>query len=614
MSLSPDLSATSLFPMSRSPRGYIKQPLSPRSITTMGSTADMLPVLNDGPPGDLERAGPGSSLPSIAAPKDDYSFFHTKKFKLVFLAMFFNIICFALDQFILTVAVPQIVSQFNSLDKLEWLNTAFFIPCAGAILIYSQIMTVFSPKWCYIAATAIFEAGCVVCGAASSMNMLIVGRAIAGLGGAGIWNATYLIAGQFIPFEKRTSHFSLFGLGYILASVMGPLIGGAFTDMSSSGWRWCFYVNLPIGGVALALCLLSLPQTPVMLPFDGLPDPRPRWSRFLRIDWVGSALTFGFVTCIGIGLQYGGVTKAWNSGAVIGLLAASLACFIVLILWSIYMGDRAMVPMSLMTRRHYNAGLWVSFFGYGTVVCLLYYLSIYFEAIKGKSAVRAGVLLLGLQLSMCPVVVIVGRLAERTGQVKAFMLVGGVLNVVGIGLMTMVGSTTSIGEVVGFEVVVGIGIGLFINLMMMLMQADYMKEQHLVSHATNVFNFWGFIGRIIGLSVGTNIFQNKLHERLASVGLSASVAAIVEASPDAIWTDVPADLLDSTLKAYATSLSDVWWWCLGMVIINLAAIALMRNLNLKELGEQARLAREASAVVEYPLQQTSQASTDDVKY
>ncbi|WVQ81541.1 hypothetical protein IAT38_003665 [Cryptococcus sp. DSM 104549] len=544
---------------------------------------------------------------------DDYSFFHSKRFGICFAAMCLNVILFALDQFIITAAVPQIVSQFHSLDKMECLNTAFFIPCAGAILVYTQIMTVADPRWTYIASIVIFEAGSAVCGAAGSMDVLIVGRAIAGLGGAGMWNATYLIGGEVIPFEKRPGYFGLFGVSYILASVMGPLVGGAFTGMSSEGWRWCFYINLPIGGVTLLLLALVLPSIPKLPPFDGLPDHRPVWNKILRLDWISALLTIGFVTCLGMGLQWGGVTKDWNDVGVIVTLALALALFVGLILWSFFMGSRAMVPMTLFKNKHFSAGAWVAFFGYGVVVVYLYYLPLYFEAIKDKSATRAGVLLLGLQLTMGPLLVVSGKVGEITGQAKYTIVAGSCLLAIGSGLFTILTKSSSIALVVGFEVVVGLGLGMVLNVMVVLVQAKYISQPHLIPHVTNVFNFWGFVGRIVSMSTATNIFNNKLRISLSSIGLSPALEGQIAAAPKAIWTAAPAALRDAVLDGYSSSLVKVFWLALAFSFACLLSALLMENINLKAVAEEAKQAREGLANQQaYPMQ-ASAASRSDIK-
>nr|XP_018259020.1 uncharacterized protein I303_08563 [Kwoniella dejecticola CBS 10117]OBR81178.1 hypothetical protein I303_08563 [Kwoniella dejecticola CBS 10117] len=524
---------------------------------------------------------------------EDYSFYGSTKFGICFLALCLNVMIFGLDQFIITVAVPEIVTRFDSLDQVEWLNTAFFIPCAGCILIFSQIMTIASPRWTYLVSLAIFEAGTAICGAANSMFMLIIGRAIAGLGGAGMWNATYLIGGEIIPFEKRPSLFGLFGISFIVASVMGPLVGGAFTDMGPMGWRWCFYFSASLTGILLLLTLPSIPKLP---SFDGKPDNRSVFVKLIRLDWISAIITLGFVTSLGVGLQNGGIRYEWNDTSVI----------VVSILREFY--HQGYLGLTDYGRR---AGTWVAFLGklsfaisviqltfpigYGVVVLYLYYLPLYFEAVKNDSATRAGVLLLALQLTMGPFLVFSGKLGEKTGQAKYPMIIGSCLLAISSGLFTMLKKDTSVAMVVGFMVIGGVGLGLVMNVMVVLVQAKYLKEPHLIPHVTNVFNFWGFVGRIVSMSVGTNIFNNKLRSSLYSLpNLSRGLVISITTGLKSIWTQVPDKDLTSVLEAYSSSLTKVFWLALALSISCLIATLLMENINLKNVAEDAKKVREAN--------------------
>ncbi|OCF31352.1 hypothetical protein I316_06957 [Kwoniella heveanensis BCC8398] len=528
---------------------------------------------------------------------DDYSFFHSRKFGIAFLAMCLNVMLFGLDQFILSVAVPQIVSQFNSLHQIEWLNTA----------VHLGVQSVASPRWTYLTSLLVFNIGCAVCGTANSMNVLIAGRAIAGLGGAGLWNATYLIGGEVIPFEKRPGLFGLFGVSFIIASVMGPLVGGAF--VSVHGWRWCFYFSLPIGGINWLLLLWTLPSVPRLPPFDGRQDNRPGLVKLFRLDWLSAALTLGFVTCLGMALQWGGVTKEWNDPAVITLTMA-FGLFAFLITWSYVMGSRAMIPLSLFGGRHlwwvlqlgiwlmiyFSAGAWVAFLGYGVVVIYLYYLPLLLEAVKNKSATRAGVLLLALQCTMGPLLVLSGKVGERTGQAKYTVVIGSCLMAIASGLMTMLKSAISIATVIGFQIVAGVGQGNGPELVV-LVQADYLKRPHLLPHVTNLFNFWGFVGRIISMSIATSVFNNKLRNGLeVLVILRSHVREEVAAAPKTIWTVVPEGVRGAVLDIYASSLVRAFWLAFAFSIACIAAACCMRDINLKEAADEVKAIPEASSI------------------
>lgn len=182
-------------------------------------------------------------------------------------------------------------------------------------------------------------------------------------------SGSFLISGLLIPFEKRATYFGLTGASYILASIAGPLIGGALTDASRSGWRWTFYLNEFPGAITLVMLTVFLPRLPVLPAFDQVMDRRPAWHKLLRLDWLSAALTVGFITCLCMGLQWAGVTKAWSDASVVVVRLSPLymmslradpdqtlvfagVLFAAFFGWSWYMGPRAMMPLSLFRRRH----------------------------------------------------------------------------------------------------------------------------------------------------------------------------------------------------------------------------------------------------------------------
>lgn len=302
-------------------------------------------------------------------------------------------------------------------------------------------------------------------------------------------STTFLIATEIMPSSQRSRLFDIFGMSYVFASVLGPLIGGGLTDLGASwGWRWCFYIYLPICGATLLALVIFLPDTSPIAPFDGRQDSRPRWKRALTIDYLSSALTLLSLVCFCLALQWGGVTRSWGDPNVIVALIFASVLFCALLGWSWYLGPRAMIPLSLFRSVHFNGAIWVAFFGYSLVVVILFYLSIFFQSALGTSATRAGVLLLAVQCAVIPMLFLAGKFAERSGYAKIPIVVGSVLIAIAAGIMSTYKSTTSLATVVGLEVLAGIGLGLILNLVVVLMQAKYIRNAHLTLYATNVFN------------------------------------------------------------------------------------------------------------------------------
>ncbi len=311
-----------------------------------------------------------------------------------------------------------------------------------------KIYKYYNLKWSFLISMLIFEVGSLICGIAPNSKTLVVGRAIAGLGGAGLSVGGTSIVSFTVPPAKRPMMMGVIGMTYALAAVLGPLLGGAFTDHVS--WRWCFYVNLPIGGVAAVAVFFFF-----RLPAASAP-PRVSWTKkLLHVDPVGIALAMGGIVCFILALQYGGNAHPWDSSVVIGLLIGFGLIAITLVAWEIWLGDYAMMLPRLYKQRSLSTTAPYQFFFMGSYIVLLYYLPIYFQSILGASPIKSGVNNLPLVLAAAVFALAGGAVVMKTGRAQQVMFIGSMLATVAIGLIYTLDIGTSTAKWVGYQFFVG---------------------------------------------------------------------------------------------------------------------------------------------------------------
>ncbi|TPX18617.1 uncharacterized protein E0L32_002474 [Thyridium curvatum] len=436
---------------------------------------------------------------------------HGWKWVLATVSILSSIFLYALDATVVADIQPVIVKEFNSIADLSWLSNAFLLTATATNMVWGRIYGQFNSKWFYIFNVALFEVGSALCGAAPNMSAMIVGRAICGIGGAGLYVGCMTLIAATTSMRERPLYVSGTGFTWGLGIVLGPIIGGAF-DRSSVGWRWAFYINLFVGGVFAPAYVFLLPSI----------DPRPGVpfkNRASEMDYVGIVLQTGALTTFFLALNWGGITYPWSSGTIIGLFAACGVLFLLLGIqqgWAIFATvQRRIIPVHFFRSRTILILFSVTAASGASAFIPIYFVPIFFQFTRGDSALMAGVRLLPLIMVMVFCVFVNGALLTKLGYYMPWYTLGGSLTLVGAALMYTVDQDTSEARIYGYLVIMGAGTGLWLQASFAVAQA--VVEPQDIPLAVGFCTLAQFLGITIALAIANSIYLNYSETKIAEV-------------------------------------------------------------------------------------------------
>ncbi|KAJ3284918.1 hypothetical protein HK104_009714, partial [Borealophlyctis nickersoniae] len=396
-------------------------------------------------------------VPAVQITKLQFSFIMVGLALAVFLA--------ALDQTIIAIAIPAIATELKGFSEIAWIGTAYFLTSTAFMPSYGKFADIFGRKPVFLFSIVVFELGSMLCGAATSMNMLIAARGIAGLGGGGIFSMCIIIIGDLTPIRERGKYMGIIAACFGVASVAGPLLGGVFTEHVS--WRWTFYINGPIGVVTLIVSIFLLKFPPVQGDI---------WAKLKRVDIPGTLLLVLAVIFILIPLQGGGSQYAWDSATVIGLFIAGAVTTGLFILVEMKYAVEPVIPFELFKSKDVLT-VFGSAFGLGlSFMPLIFYAPMYFQVVKGISPTDAGIQTFPLILGVVIFSLVTGAASAITGYYMPFIPLGGLMISLGSGLMATLDEDSNLGSQIGFLLIAGVGIGLAIQTVLMGAQASVGEE------------------------------------------------------------------------------------------------------------------------------------------
>ncbi|KAF2836439.1 MFS general substrate transporter [Patellaria atrata CBS 101060] len=501
------------------------------------------------------------------------------RFYLAFASLSTITLMAALDATSISVALPIMARLLNgSAIEAFWAGTSFLLTSTVFQPIIGSFSHIFGRKLLIYISLALFGAGVIVAAVADNFTVILVGRSVQGIGGGGIICLTEMTVTDMVPLRERGKWFSFLSSMWAIGTVTGPLLGGGFSQNVT--WRWIFWINLPFIGIGLAMIILFLnlhQQTSSFL------------AKLRRVDWLGMVLFLSSSTGFLIPITWGGVQYAWSSWRTLVPLILCSIGMLLFVLYEAKLASEPLIRLSVFSNRTANINFSASFIHGLILWCVLYYLPLYYEAVKGYTPILAGVSLFPQTFTVAPAATITGAAIAITGRYRWALWSGWFLTVFGLGLLTYLKTSTSTPAWVFINLVSGLGTGILFPAMSLAIQAASSNADQ--AYAVNMFSFVRAFGQTVGVAIGGVIFQNQMRRKMLAFPQLAPFAS--EYSRDAsglvqILKQMPEGQFKHDLRvSYTDGLRYVW-----IVMAVLAGLVMVANLFVEGLALDRALETE----------------------
>ncbi|KAH8647372.1 MFS drug transporter [Xylariales sp. PMI_506] len=459
----------------------------------------------------------------------------------------------ALDQTIVATAIPTITADLNSASGYVWIGSAYLLANAGASPIWARFSDIWGRKPALLGSVALFAVGSTLAAASTSMSMLIAARALQGVAGGALMQLVIITVSDLFSVRQRSMYNALMGVIWAVAGGTGPLIGGALSQLAS--WRWCFWINLPICGLAFVLLLFFL----------DVHNPRTKFrDGIMAVDWLGTISILAVTLLVLLGLDFGGVIFPWTSPKVLCLIIMGTLTLGFFVYTERRLARYPLMPLGIFKDLSTSAICFVAFAHNMVAIGTEFYLPLYFQSVEQASPLRSGILILPMLIMESVSDVSSGFFIHKTGRYREIIWVGTAVMTLGLGLCISFQGDTALGKAFAYEIVAGVGIAMLFQAPPLAMQNNVSQEE--TATAISTFGFLRTSAGSMSIVLGGVVFQNSMAKRqsaLAVAGLSESVLTALSGDQAAANVNV-IQLIEDPVKrqvvqdAFAWSISNIF--------------------------------------------------------
>ncbi|CAG7558085.1 unnamed protein product [Fusarium equiseti] len=480
-----------------------------------------------------------------------------------------------LDITIVAVAVPSITDEFQTIADIGWYSAAYGMSLSAFVFFFGQIYTLFSTKAIFLIGIATFEVGALICTLAPSSAIFILGRAISGLGRGAINGGLFKLLKQCFPLSKQAIMNSLLSGVGSMGLITAPTIGGALVDAFS--WRACFGINIPLGVLCFILTSYGVHEAPQLRENSPVLTFK---EKIKKVDYLGTLLAVPAVTCLLMALQWGGTKFGWGSWQIILPLVFCAVLFAAFGYVQYHQGDKALIPPRILKQRSIIAGMWFGACCEGVLAVTEYYMSIYFQGVRGYSPTKAGLLALPMVGGLSIAFVISGLGTTWLGYYYPFMIATSILTPIISGLLTTIDLDEQVTKAVILLAFLGLAVGLGLNSPMIALQAVLPIED--VSLGGAVLTFGAGMGSALWICASATLFQDRLANEIKAASPETNVEALQKAGLSKMRESIGPEKLKSVLNGYENAVIQTLYIPLALAVLTIVGSIAMERKSIKK--------------------------------